>query len=497
MGDGTIQNWPAPHLVKNAIGAGNAIVINNGANSTSSAAVTLQLFSSDETSGVAFMKFGNDGTTWTDPEPYATARAWTLSPGEGAKTVYAMFQDAAGNWSPASSASIILNTALTITASAGVNGTISPSGVVEVVSGATATFTVTPNTGYHVSDVLVDGASVGAVSSYTFTNVAANHTITAGFTINTYTITASAGAYGTISPLGVVSVASGTTATFIVMPNMGYHVSDVLVDGASVGAVSSYTFTNVTANHAITASFAINSHTITASAGVNGTISPSGVVEVVSGATATFAVTPNAGYHISDVLVDGASVGAIDSCTFTNVTTDHTITASFAINTFTITAVADANGAVSPTGAVSVNYGDTVTFNVTPNTNFIILDVFVDGVSVGAVGSYTFTNITANHSISASFTVSSGNDDTNPYCLGQAAYLVGPSNFTNGISVPTAANGIALASPTDGAIINSAKLIVKGAMDTTVPVNSVMVLVTGASGTAPLHSPGERQLLRS
>ena len=51
---------------------------------------------------------------------------------------------------------------------------------------------------------------------------------------------------------------------------MGYHVADVLVDGTSVGPVNSYTFTNVTANHTIAAIFAINTFTIAASAGPNG-----------------------------------------------------------------------------------------------------------------------------------------------------------------------------------------------------------------------------------
>ena len=144
--------------------------------------------------------------------------------------------------------------------------------------GADQTFTITPSTGYHVADVLVDGVSVGAVTSYTFTNVTANHTIAASFAINTYTITASAGANGTISPAGAVTVNYGADQTFTITPSTGYHVADVLVDGVSVGAVTSYTFTNVTANHTIAASFAIDTYTITASAGANGTISPTGAV---------------------------------------------------------------------------------------------------------------------------------------------------------------------------------------------------------------------------
>ncbi len=162
----------------------------------------------------------------------------------------------------------------TITASAGPNGAISPSGAVVVGYDGSQTFTITPALNYHVADVLVDGVSVGAVTSYPFTNVIANHTIAASFAINTYTITASAGANGTISPAGAVVVDYGGSQTFTITPALNYHVADVLVDGVSVGAVTSYTFTNVTANHTIAASFAINTYTITASAGANGTIYP-------------------------------------------------------------------------------------------------------------------------------------------------------------------------------------------------------------------------------
>jgi Malectin domain/Carbohydrate binding module (family 6) len=69
----------------------------------------------------------------------------------------------------------------TITASAGSGGSISPSGAVVVNQGANQAFTITPSSGYTVSSVMVDGAGVGAVTSYTFLNVQANHTISAAF----------------------------------------------------------------------------------------------------------------------------------------------------------------------------------------------------------------------------------------------------------------------------------------------------------------------------
>ena len=93
--------------------------------------------------------------------------------------------------------------------------------------------------------------------------------VVALFAPDTYPIMASAGANGTVTPTGVTSVVRGTAQTYAIAAAAHYHVADVVVDGASVGAVTGYTFTNVTAAHTIAASFAIRSFTITASAGAN------------------------------------------------------------------------------------------------------------------------------------------------------------------------------------------------------------------------------------
>ena len=142
-----------------------------------------------------------------------------------------------------------------MSASAASGGGIAPSGLQTVSAGSNVTFSFTPDSGRHVADVLVDGSSVGAVASYTFTNVTANHTISATFAANTYTITTSAGPNGAISPSSP-SVAHGASQAFIITANAGFHVASVLVDGSNAGAVTAYTFTNVTAAHTIAASFA-------------------------------------------------------------------------------------------------------------------------------------------------------------------------------------------------------------------------------------------------
>src|SRR6185503_16369166 len=176
----------------------------------------------------------------------------------------------------------------------------------------------TPNSGYHIDSVVVDGANLGAVASHDFTNVTANHTIDAYFSIDVLTVTATASAGGSISPSGAVSVNYGANQSFTVTPNTGYHIDSVVVDGANLGAVAGHDFTNVTANHTIDAYFSIDVFTVTATAGANGSISPSGAVSVNYGANQSFTVTPNTGYHIDSVVVDGTNLGAVASHDFTN-----------------------------------------------------------------------------------------------------------------------------------------------------------------------------------
>ena len=108
--------------------------------------------------GVTFANENRAQTTFTMPDKAVTVTAnWSYNGGGSSYDTY------------------------TITASAGDGGSISPSGSVSVREGMDKTFTITPGSGYHISDVLVDGTSVGAVTSYTFEDVQSKHTIEAVF----------------------------------------------------------------------------------------------------------------------------------------------------------------------------------------------------------------------------------------------------------------------------------------------------------------------------
>lgn len=342
-----------------------------------------------------------------------------------------------------------------IAASASSGGSISPSGNTSVVYGGSQSYTITPNACFSISDVLVDGVSVGAVGAYTFSNVTTNHTIAASFVASgPYGITASAGSGGVISSSGLSNVACGGSKSYTITPSACFAIADVLVDGVSVGAVNAYTFSNVSAPHTIAVSFsALGPYAITASAGSGGAISSSGLSNVACGGSKSYTITPAVCFAVSDVLVDGVSVGALNTYTFSNVTAAHTIAASFVpVGPYNITASAGAGGGISSSGVSSVACGGSKTYTITPNTCFGIADVLVDGVSVGAVSAYTFSNVTAPHTIAVSFTALgpyaiaasagsggsiSANGVTNVSCGGSQSYTItpGPCHVIAGVSV--------------------------------------------------------------
>jgi CSLREA domain-containing protein len=297
------------------------------------------------------------------------------------------------------------NTSFTILSSAGPNGSISPSGSTPVPSGANAAFNFTPSIGYHVDSVIVDGVNKPSASSYTFISVTANHAIRVTFAINQYTITASSGANGSISPSGAITVNYGSSQAFNFTPSTGYHVDSVIVDGVNNTSGPGYTFTNVTTNHTIRATFAINQYTITATSGGHGSISPSGAITVNYGSTQAFSFAPQTGYHVDSVIVDGVNNTSAPGYTFTNLITNHTIRVTFAINQYTIAASAGANGSISPSGVITVNYGSTQAFNFTPSTGYHVDSVIIDGVLQAPSTADTFFNVTTNHTIRATFAI--------------------------------------------------------------------------------------------
>jgi hypothetical protein len=286
---------------------------------------------------------------------------------------------------------------------------------VAVDSGPVAfTFSSVPATGFEIDQVFIDdipNAMAAAMGSYTFTDINAHHSIYATFKLKMFTITATAGANGIITPNGNVSVDYGTNEIFQAIPNTGYVVSAIYVDGALVTANNGvYEFVNVQANHTIHAEFTKETYLITAIAGANGSIIP-GDAYVQYGDNITFTFIPNVCYKIDKVWIDGVqNLAAAQNgfYTFTNVSQPHQIEVTFTKLVFTIVATHTLGGVLTPVGTISVECGDHSPIYVfIPDEGYCIQSVIVDGVNdPDAVESamYRFLGVTANHTLHVIFT---------------------------------------------------------------------------------------------
>src|SRR5258708_6415252 len=137
-----------------------------------------------------------------------------------------------------------------------------------------------------------------------------------------------------------------------------------------------------------------------------GTINPTPSASVTHGADQTFTYAPSTGYHFDSLLVDGVkNVDSTSSYTFKNVTANHTIHAYFSIDMFTISSAAT-NGTIAPTPSATVDYNANQAFTYSPSTGYHFDSLLVDGVkNVDSTSSYTFKNVTANHTIHAYFSI--------------------------------------------------------------------------------------------
>lgn len=129
-----------------------------------------------------------------------------------------------------------------------------------------------PGTTYHFVVRAYMGRDVSSDSNEV------SHTTASPAPLN-HKISASAGPHGMITPSGEVSVAEGGNQRFNIAANAGYHISDVLVDDQSVGAVSSYRFTDISTHHSIKAQFELSNRNPHANAGPDQTVDE--VVEVI------------------------------------------------------------------------------------------------------------------------------------------------------------------------------------------------------------------------
>lgn len=374
-----------------------------------------------------------------------------------------------------------------ITATAGKGGTITTKDLTDgkITEGENATFTITPNSGYEIADVKVDGQSIGKKTSYTFKDVDKDHKIEATFAFANYTaenpfefpttkgtiktleaehattITeacgatewrcevnsedwASNGKY--INSLNKTSTGADSVAYAYNAPVAGtYKVTVTYRSGSDTNKLAwSEQGGKITASQVATPNSKVNNvlqaKTVefnmvvtTAGAGTLVFTAPDGdspqtdkfdielvkladeadLTELQTAITNAEAILNAADkdkysaaalVELQELVNAGKQLTTASSQTDVDAKKDD-ITAKIAdIQTqFTITATADNGGTIAPTGATKVYKGTSKAFTITPNAGYHVDSLTVDGTAVNVVTEYTFSDVTANHTIAVTF----------------------------------------------------------------------------------------------
>ena len=287
---------------------------------------------------------------------------------------------------------------ISVSANPSNGGTVTGGG--EYTSGQSCTVTATANTGFAFTNWTENGNVVSTNANYTF-NVTGNRSLVANFTLNAYSITATADPSNGGSVTGAGEYNHGASCTLTASANQGYTFVNWTKNGSQVSTNASYTFT-VTESAAYVAHFQLQSYTITASADPSDGGSVNGAGDYYYGASCTLTASANQGYTFVNWTKNGSQVSTNANYTFT-VTEAGAYVAHFSLNNYEIITSASPASGGNVTGGGTFNYGQSCTVTATANTGYTFTNWTENGNVVSSNANYTFT-VEGNRNLVANFT---------------------------------------------------------------------------------------------
>jgi peptidoglycan hydrolase-like protein with peptidoglycan-binding domain len=287
--------------------------------------------------------------TAADPTVLNPSLSATLSPG----TYYIVAESygAYGDIGQYTLSGLINTSGHTVTASASAGGTISPTGTLSVADASSQAFTITPNAHHTISALNIDGASVATTSSYTFSNIATNHTIAATFALDNQSITLTNAnqtfGIATVTP-SQLSYLYGDTVSISAVPNVGYAFTGWT--GSVTSALNPLSVT-LDANKTIAANFIVN-NAPNVSAGTDQTITLPSTVTLTG-------TTTDDGSPLGLLSVQWTKVSGPGTVTFNNIVSTSTTATFSAAGSYVLKLTADDS-------ATTTSSSITVTVNSVP-----------------------------------------------------------------------------------------------------------------------------------
>lgn len=298
----------------------------------------------------------------------------------------------------------IAPSAYTITVTANPNNAGSVTGGGSYNQSQSCTVTATANTGFTFTNWTENGDVVSSNASYTF-NVEGNRSLVANFSLNSYTITATANPSdgGTVSGAGNYNY--GASCTLTATAATGYSFTNWTENGSVVSSDANYTFT-VEGNRSLVANFTAITYTITVSANPSNSGTTSGGGTYNHGQSCTVIATSADGYTFMNWTENGSVVSTDANYTFV-VTSNRSLVANFEEqlpDTYNINVSPNPNIGGTVTGGGTYEGGQQCTVTATANTGYTFNNWTENGEVVTTNASYTFI-VEGNRTLVANFTL--------------------------------------------------------------------------------------------
>lgn len=292
-------------------------------------------------------------------------------------------------------------------------GTVYGGGMVK--EGGYAVLTATPNSGFTFEGWFLNNNKVSGNSQYTVENIHSDGVYIAEFKPTNCQITINVNDSNAGTATESRTVKYGESMALEAVAKEGYRFDGWMENGTTVSTESRWQLNNITGSRNLTAMFSKNKYSVTLNCwpASTGTATGQGTYDVGSDIKITAA--PISGYRFVSWSENGNVISTDSEYSINNISRDMFLLATFEkaqTRTYTITAsVSSANGKIVPEGKSTVSEGSAMSYVIMPKDGYIINAVYVDGKSVGAVSSYSFSDVRGNHSISADFVTKPGQED--------------------------------------------------------------------------------------